>query len=84
MMKQRIILFLTAFFQVGLVAVNIYQVAHQLYFGAFMVGLCISILWTFNVKGVAFGGWTDRFVYAFGAAFGTVIGIYLSTLFYNI
>jgi len=43
-----------------------------------ITGFAISIIWTFNVKKVAFGSLIDRIVYASGAAAGTLIGYYIS------
>jgi hypothetical protein len=40
----------------------------------------ISLIWSWNVKKVAFGTISDRVVYALGAAFGSVIGLLVSTL----
>ena len=82
-MNKGLKLFLAAFSQVGLVSVNIYQVSHQYYIGAFIVGFLISVLWTFNVKGIAFGSAWDRILYSLGAATGTVCGIVLSNILYN-
>jgi hypothetical protein len=40
----------------------------------------ISFIWSWNVKKVAFGTLTDRIVYALGAAFGSAVGLLVSTL----
>ena len=82
-MNKGLKLFLAAFSQVGLVAVNIYQVSNQYYIGAFIVGFLISILWSFNVTKIAFGNIVDRILYSLGAATGTVCGIVLSNILYN-
>jgi hypothetical protein len=37
----------------------------------------ISLIWSWNVKKIAFGTWNDRIYYASGAAFGSVAGAYL-------
>ena len=76
-------LFGAAFCQVGLVSINIYQVSHRHFVGAFFVGFLISLFWTFNIKKVVFGNKMDRIVYCLGAATGTVIGMFISIALYN-
>ena len=76
--KSRLTLFLTAFFQVALVAANVWQIAHQQWIGAAIVGWGISFLWSINVSKVAFGGWLDRVIYATGAGLGTLAGMGVS------
>lgn len=78
MNKENIGLFLTAFLQVFLVAMNVVFIHHDKIFALVITGFAISLVWTLNVKRVAFGGWADRFVYATGAGVGTLIGYYLS------
>ena len=75
-------LFGSGFVIVCLVAMNTYQVAHNHYVGALVVGFLISLLWTFNVKRVVIGSWRDRVAYAVGAAFGTVAGMAISQIIY--
>jgi len=81
--KQEILLFLSGFFQVLLVAINTYQLAHHKWIGSFVIGFLISFVWTFNVKRIAFGKLAERLLYALGAAFGTVAGLLLSIYFYE-
>jgi len=71
-------LFLAAFVQIGLVAVNVFQIANQHYVGAFIVSFGISLLWTFNVKRIAFSNIKNRIIYSLGAAFGTLTGVIIS------
>jgi hypothetical protein len=73
-------LFLTGFVQVFFVAVNTYFLSKIFYLGVFLCGFMISLIWSWNVKKVAFGTISDRVVYALGAAFGSVIGLLVSTL----
>lgn len=75
-------LFLSGFIIVCLVSMNTYQVSHQHYVGAGVVGFLISLTWTYNVKKVAFGNWVDRCYYAGGAALGTVTGMLMAALIY--
>jgi len=76
--KSSLRLFLTAFLQVGLVAINVFQIANQHYVGAVIVGFGISFLWTFNVKRIAFSNLNNRILYSLGAALGTLTGIIIS------
>lgn len=71
-------LFLTGFLQVFFVAINTYFLAQRFYTGVLCASFAISLVWSFNVKKVAFGSIRDRFVYALGAAFGSVVGLYVS------
>lgn len=74
-------LFGRAFLQVSLVALNVAQIAKGHYGGAFVVGGCISWLWFRNARSAAH---TDApgaaYVYALGAAVGTVTGMLISHL----
>ena len=78
-MINRIELFLSALAQVSLVAMNmVFLTTHNL----IMLGvtqLLTSLMWTFNVKKIAFGNWIDRIIYASGACAGTLIGYQLAT-----
>jgi hypothetical protein len=79
-MRDSIKLFITGFIQVFFVAVNTYFLSKIFYVGVFFCGFMISLIWSWNVKKVAFGTLTDRIVYALGAAFGSAIGLLVSTL----
>lgn len=46
-------------------------VAHDRYLLAILAGFILSIMWTINIKQIALGKWKERFVHAFGGAFGT-------------
>lgn len=72
---NKIKLFGTGFGQVFLVSVNTWLIAHELLAAVAVVGFGISILWSFNVKSVAFGGWPDRLLYSAGASIGGLIGV---------
>ena len=80
--QLHLIIFLTAFGQVCLVAMNTIFISHGLIVPMLITGFGISLVWTFNVKRVAFGNIKDRFVYAFGAMAGTGIG-YLVAMWIN-
>lgn len=71
-------LFLTAILQVLFVSMNVVFISKGMVLPMLLSGFMISFIWTLNVKRVAFGGWTDRFIYATGAMIGTGLGYYLS------
>lgn len=79
MLFARIELFLSAMAQVALVSMNIVFLTTNNIIMLGITGFLISLVWTFNVKKVAFGTWIDRIVYASGACSGTLIGYYLAT-----
>lgn len=70
--------FLRGFVLVALVAANTRQIAQGHYLGAFLVGGAISAIWWSNssAKREQFRG--AGAVYAFGAAVGTVFGMWLA------
>lgn len=74
-MNKRLSVFITGFIQVFFVVVNTYFTAKVIYVGVFMASFTISLVWTLNVKRTAFGTWTDRVVYALGAAVGAISGL---------
>ena len=67
-------LFGTGFAQVICVSANTVFIAHYQLIANLTTALMLSLIWTWNVKKVAFGDWTDRWVYACGAALGSVAG----------
>lgn len=67
-------LFFTALMQVTFVAMNVVFISHALIVPMLITGFLISLVWTLNVKKVAFGGWTDRLIYSTGAMVGTFVG----------
>lgn len=71
-------LFITAVLQVTFVAMNVVFISQHYIIPMLVTGFLISFIWTFNVKKVAFGGWGDRLVYAFGAMAGTGLGFAFS------
>lgn len=81
-MKNKINIFTTAFTQVALVAINTWQIANDKILGALIVGFLISLVWTFNVRKVAFGDKLDRVIYATGAMVGTGAGLYATQILY--
>ena len=73
-------LFLTGMAQVFFVAVNTYFLANTLYIGVLVSSFMISMIWSFNVKRVVFGGMSDRITYAVGATVGSLSGLYVAQL----
>jgi hypothetical protein len=78
--RESINLFITGFVQVFFVAINTYFLSKIFYLGVFLCAFMISFIWSWNVKKIAFGTISDRIVYASGAAFGSVVGLLVSTL----
>lgn len=77
-------LFTTGFIQVFFVAINTYFLSKEFYIGVFICGFIISLIWSWNVKKVAFGTFKDRFYYALGAGCGSLFGLIVSTLFFKL
>lgn len=75
----RFSLFSTGFIQVYFVAVNTYFIANEMYLGVLIASFLISLIWTFNVKKVAFGSTIDRIIYALGATCGSLVGLWSSS-----
>lgn len=71
---QKLYLFLTATLQVALVSMNVVFISKSMVVPMLITGFGISFIWMLNVKRAAFGGWTDRFIYSFGAMTGTGLG----------
>lgn len=75
---NRLRLFGTAFLQVLFVACSTVFIANHQAVGVVVSAFAVSLVWTLNVRQVAIGGWPDRFVYATGAACGSLTGMYLA------
>ena len=76
-------LFITGFFQVFLVTINTYFIFKEFFIGVFFGSLTISLIWSWNVKRIAFGSFKDRMYYSLGAGVGSVFGLVLSKFFFN-
>jgi len=46
--------------------------------GVGVVAYIIAIVWSFNIKKIAFGTWEDRFLYASGSSTGSMISLWIS------
>ncbi len=62
------------------VAINTYFLSKEVYLGVAFASFAISMVWSFNIKKLAFGSKTDRVIYALGATLGSVMGLFTSTL----
>jgi len=78
--KKRLPLFITGYSQVYFVAVNTYFLSKEMYLGVFVSAFIISMIWSFNIKKIAFGSTNDRLVYALGATLGSVCGLWSSSI----
>lgn len=76
------VLFLTGFFQIFLVTIQMWSIANRKYISAVSVAFIISFLWTFNVKKIAFGNMRKRLVYSLGAMVGAAVGLVFSRWVY--
>ena len=74
--------FLYAWLQVTLVCLNTWQIANGKVIGALIVGFLISLVWCFNIQGIAFSNLIEKITYAFGACLGTATGLLISNLVY--
>lgn len=74
-------IFLTSFFQVGLVAINTYLITHLYWIGVFIVSYFISLLWAFNVSKVAISTFQQKQTYALGAGCGAISGLLILKIF---
>jgi hypothetical protein len=68
---------------VTLVSSNVKQVVGGHYIGAFFIGGGISLCWAYNVRGMVLNTKLAPFAYAFGAAVGTVVGMFLADIIYG-
>ena len=73
--------FFQSFLQVGLVSISTIFITKHLYYGIFIVGFLISLLWTFNVSRIAISSIKQKIIYSLGAGTGEVCGVLLTQLF---
>jgi hypothetical protein len=74
--------FIYAWMQVSLVCLNTWQIANGKIAGAIFVGFLISLVWCFNIQGIAFSKLSEKITYAFGACCGTATGLLASNILY--
>ena len=77
-MNSNLLLYLTALLQVTLVSMNVVFITSGSIIPMLIAGFGINLIWTMNVKRIAFSVWRERIIYAFGGMSGTLIGYYLS------
>jgi hypothetical protein len=80
MRKLYLTLFVTGFIQVFFVAINTFFLAKEMYMGVTVASFMISLIWSFNVKKIAFGSFRDRVIYSLGAMCGSLFGLWISSL----
>ncbi len=73
-------IFITGFLQVFFVAINTFFISKQFLVGSFVSACLINLIWTYNVKKVAFGENRERYIYALGAGIGSLSGLKVSIL----
>lgn len=78
-MNSKWSLFITGFIQVFFVSLNTYFIANEAYLGVLLAAFSVSIVWTFNVKRVAFGSTKDRIIYSVGATVGSLVAVFSSS-----
>ena len=84
MTKNNIALFFTGFLQVFFVSVNTCFLAKEIYVGVLFAAFSISMIWSYNIKKIVFGTFTERIVYSLGATAGSLLGLYTSSYLINI
>lgn len=75
---EKLKLFITGFLQVFFVSANTYFLSKEQYLGVSVASFMVSMIWTYNVKKVVFGGLSDKIIYAFGANAGALLGLFIS------
>lgn len=73
--KSKLSLFATGAVQVYFVAINTYFLSREFYLGVTFAAFMISMIWSHNIKKIAFGTWTDRVLYSLGATVGSLAGL---------
>lgn len=79
-MKTNISIFLSGFTQVFLVSANIYFISRLNWPGIAFCGFGISLLWAINVRKVSTSNKLMPVIYAGGAMFGGLSGVFMAQL----
>lgn len=74
-------IFLTSFFQIGLVAINTILLQERFIIGVFMASFLISFIWCFNVAKVSVSTINQKITYSLGAGTGAITGMYILSFF---
>ena len=77
-------LFLTGAIQVYFVSINSYFLSKEFYLGVTFAAFMISMIWSHNIKKIAFGTLMDRVLYSLGATVGSVAGLATSKALTNL
>jgi hypothetical protein len=83
-MKQKTTLFVTGAIQVYFVAINTYFLSREFYLGVTFAAFMISMIWSHNIKKIAFGTLNDRILYSLGATVGSLAGLATSKALTNL
>jgi len=73
--KAKLTLFFTGVIQVYFVAINTYFLSKEFYLGVTFAAFMISMIWSHNIKKIAFGTTSDRVLYSLGATVGSLAGL---------
>lgn len=78
-MKDNLSLFTTGFIQVFFVSLNTYFLSVMFYPGVIVAAFMISLIWSYNIKKIAFSSIHNRIFYSLGATTGSAIGLFMSS-----
>lgn len=70
----------TGILQVYFVAINTVFLSKEIYLGVLFAAFAISMVWSYNIKKIAFGTLAERIWYSSGATIGSLLGLYTSKL----
>ena len=77
-------LFMTGFLQVLLVTANTYFITNLYWIGIIICSFSISFIWCFNVGRISKGLMSEKLSYSFGAMFGAIVGVLISSTIVNL
>jgi hypothetical protein len=80
MVNEKIKLVITGAIQVYFIAINTYFLSKEIYLGVIIAAFMISMVWSYNIKKIAFGTLMDRVLYSLGATIGSVAGLATSKI----
>ena len=72
---QKVKIFCTAFVQVFFVCINIKFISSNNLAKTFLSSFLINLLWTINIRKMAFSNNIERLIYSLGAASGSLSGL---------
>jgi len=80
MIKRYILIFIAPYVQIMFVAINTILMVEHMVTLVFINTFLLNLIWTYNVKRVAFGNMTVNITYALGASCGSITGMYIAKL----